>query len=335
MSFPLALVCSTWMDEMMADLYTGCALARCRYCIPPGRKWAAEFGPLPDDLALLEKRVRIRTGDPLNLEALTRTRAVRGAMCPPVWLSGFSDPYPALEETAGVTRQAIAQLHHYGVGARILSKAGTRPCRDFQAPGANGRAGYAPALGSHPDDAYGATVTLVDDKDSRHWEPGAALPAERMEGLREAYRRGIPTWINVAPVIDPEQALEVIRQTHEFCDLYWVAGMGVGATCRAELEQFYWPTFADKVVRLCRKYETPVGVGYGDDSTKMGVDAAGETVTEKMMWERMDSAMTDELWRQQCSKQKPQWRLALWQPWTAARLRADLEVRCVRQCGLG
>ena len=195
----------------------------------------------------------------------------QGTALPPVLLSMTCDPYPELEETAGAMRNAIERLHFYGVSARVLTKSGTRAVRDFD------------LLGSHPDDAFGATLSFLDEKQSRHWEPGAALPEERIAGLEEAHKRGIPTWINVAPVIDPEQALEVIRQTHEFCDLYWVAGMGVGATCRAELEQFYWPTFADKVVRLCRKYETPVGVGYGDDSTKMGVDAAGETVTEKIL----------------------------------------------------
>lgn len=227
-------------------------------------------------------------------------------------------------------RNAIERLHFYGAGARVLTKSGTRACRDFQARGADGQAGYAPALGSHPDDAFGATVTLVDDKDSRFWEPGAALPEERMEGLREAHRRGIPTWINMMPVIDPEQSLEIIRRTHEYVDLYLVAGMR--APCQAELEQFEWIAFADRVVELCRQLEVPCLVGPGDDSAEVVV--FGETMTLAAMWEQAEAAMSEQVWRKMCSANRPQWRLRLYRPWTAARLRANLKDRCLRQWGL-
>jgi hypothetical protein len=230
------------------------------------------------------------------------------------------DPYPELEETAGAMRNAIERLHFYGVSARVLTKSGTRAVRDFD------------LLGSHPDDAFGATLSFLDEKQSRHWEPGAALPEERIAGLEEAHKRGIPTWINVAPVIDPEQALEVIRKTHKFCDLYWVAGMSAMSTPACLSEPLDWLEFADKVVSLCRELEVPCGVGYGDDSAKVLV--AGETMTANAMWERIDSAMTEELWRQTCSEQRPHWELALRRPWTATRLRADFKVRCVRQWGL-
>ena len=34
--------------------------------------------------------------------------------------------------------------------------------------------------------------------------------------------RGIRTWVSLEPVIDPEQSIELIKQTHEFVDLYKV-----------------------------------------------------------------------------------------------------------------
>ncbi len=184
--FPLSLVCSSWADEMHANLYTGCEFG-CTYCIPDGRRWAKRFGPMLDDLALLAKHMRVRTCDPLDLDRLMMVRAVKYSKLQPVSLSRYSDPYCALKETVGVTKRAIAELHRRGVGVRIITKGGMRACRDFQAPGADGQGRYAPALGAHPDDAFGATVTLVDEKDSAHWEPGAAPPAERMEGLRAAH----------------------------------------------------------------------------------------------------------------------------------------------------
>jgi len=46
---------------------------------------------------------------------------------------------------------------------------------------------------------YGATLTFIDRGDSLKWEPGAALPDERMLALKEAKKRGIKTWVSLEP----------------------------------------------------------------------------------------------------------------------------------------
>ena len=73
-----------------------------------------------------------------------------------------------------------------------------------------------------PGDAFATTLTLLSPEHSAHWEPEAALPADRIEAIKQFHIAGIPTWVSLEPVINPASALEIIRQTHEFVDLYKV-----------------------------------------------------------------------------------------------------------------
>lgn len=40
--------------------------------------------------------------------------------------------------------------------------------------------------------------------------------------MRFAHQRGIPVWVSLEPVIDPEESLELIRRTAPFVDLFKV-----------------------------------------------------------------------------------------------------------------
>jgi hypothetical protein len=43
-----------------------------------------------------------------------------------------------------------------------------------------------------------------------------------MAALAAAYACGIPTWVSLEPVIDPEQSLHLIELTHTYVDVYKV-----------------------------------------------------------------------------------------------------------------
>jgi DNA repair photolyase len=63
-------------------------------------------------------------------------------------------------------------------------------------------------------------LTCLSDELSLKWEPGAALPRERIDTLREAYARGIYTWVSLEPVLYPGESLSLIDATHEFVNQY-------------------------------------------------------------------------------------------------------------------
>ena len=56
-----------------------------------------------------------------------------------------------------------------------------------------------------------------------HWEPGAATVQNRIEAIQAAHDMGIPTWISLEPVIEPGEALQVIRGLHPIVG-HWKVG---------------------------------------------------------------------------------------------------------------
>jgi len=124
-----------------------------------------------------------------------------------VTMSFLSDPYQPCEARLGITRQILEIFYYHKIIPRILSKAGSLPLRDID-------------LIAKCGGEYGATLTCDNEKDSLKYEPGAALPSERIETLRAMHERGIKTWVSCEPVIDPEQTTSLIRTTAEFVDLF-------------------------------------------------------------------------------------------------------------------
>jgi DNA repair photolyase len=272
------------VDARDADLWTGCDFG-CRYCLPDLRHFGSKFAA-PAGEGIFQTKIQPRTCDALNLKGLTmRLRShpeLWWGKTPPAFLSLRSDCYPKAEERLGFTRRAISVLHYYRVGVRILTRSGQRAVRDFQprpgtrllapeAPPAAGAVDFAslrfadgseplPNLGSHPDDAYGATLTFLDAEQSRKWEPRAALPAERMAGLEEAHRRGIQTVVYLIPTVDPAAALEVIRAAHEFVDFFFLGPIIPGFATpefEAAFPSFDWPEFAREAIDLCEGFDVP------------------------------------------------------------------------------
>jgi DNA repair photolyase len=99
----------------------------------------------------------------------------------------------------------------HGLRFTILTKGGTRALRDFD------------LLEGYPGARFGSTIIFTDQKDADHWEPNAAPVKDRIEAIREAHRRGIPTWVSLEPVIDPQQALQLIETLHPVVD-HWKVG---------------------------------------------------------------------------------------------------------------
>lgn len=127
----------------------------------------------------------------------------------PILLCFTTDPYQPIEETAKMTRYSLKKLIENGNTVKILTKGGSRAVRDFNIM----------ATGNCD---FGATLTFLDEERSLEWEPGAAVPSDRINALRSAKEAGIKTWVSLEPVIDPDQVYEIIKATHEFVDLYKV-----------------------------------------------------------------------------------------------------------------
>jgi DNA repair photolyase len=180
---------------LSCNVYSGCDHA-CSYCYAP----SATFKQRNDFVISKPRKNFIQL---LNQEA----NNWKGAK-DQVLLCFTCDPYQALDEQTGDTRQAIMALHARGFPICTLTKGGKRALRDIDLFG--------------PRDAFASTLTFLDPAQSLEWEPGAALPDDRMKTLSAFYETGVTTWVSLEPTIDPQQSLEIIRQTHGFVDLYKV-----------------------------------------------------------------------------------------------------------------
>jgi DNA repair photolyase len=149
-----------------------------------------------------------------------------------ILIAFITDPWHPGDTTP--TRKTLEILREYDLAFSTLSKGGTRALRDIDL--------FRPTR-----DAYGATLTSLDDKLSRKWERNAPLPGDRIAALREFHKRGIFTWISAEPVFDVEATLAVIEATRGFVDLYKVGKMNY-----LQLP-INWPEFTKRVVDLLNR----------------------------------------------------------------------------------
>lgn len=216
-------------NELAINLFRGCG-HRCVYC------YGADVTHRDRAKFQNEPRPRVTVTEIENdAERWARLGEKR-----PVLLCFVCDPYQPIEAVTQITRKAILLLHSYGLNVIILTKGGFRSLRDFDL--------------LTPKDAYATTLTLLHTDDSLKWEPGAAPPDERVYCLKEAHRRGIPTWVSLEPVIDPGTAKEIVKLTHKVAGHYKVGPINyvekLPPDFRKQVEGIDWPKFGREIKEL-------------------------------------------------------------------------------------
>lgn len=232
--------------ELAANLYSGCEHA-CVYCYGADvtRKAPVHFfgravprrysgkGPLQATLVELER-------DAFWFQRKYKNRHIL--------LSFVTDPYQPAEAEYQLTRQAIKILHEAGLMVAILTKGGLFATRDFDL--------------LSKDDCFGVTLTFINQERSLEWEPGAAIPIDRMLSLEEAHKRGISTWVSLEPVISPVESLDLIDATAKFVDVFKVGKLNYSNKLPLEfweqVKDIDWRKFALDVV----EHLDALGVNY-------------------------------------------------------------------------
>lgn len=182
------------------NIYLKCSHG-CRYCYAPHaiQKTSGEYfgqaSPRSTVIADLERQ--------LSRETVTDQ----------VLMSFVGDPYTSSTDDNRTTRRVLEILLDRHVPTAILTKSGTAPIMDLDL-----FKRFGPAV------MVGATLTFLDPAKSLDWEPGAAPPEDRLEGLRILHANGVKTFASFEPVIDPEESLAVMRRSLELdcIDLYKV-----------------------------------------------------------------------------------------------------------------
>lgn len=188
-------------SPLAVNLYKGCSHG-CKYCYVPGippykfaknarQAFYSSPSPRAGVLAELERDAKKYRGD---------NRLIL--------MSFTSDAYQPIERDHQITRGALEIMTKYGLHPQILTKAGEWAVkRDADILKKSGC-------------IWAATLTCDDAEKSLEWEPGAAIPDDRISALEMAHGMGIETWVSLEPVIDPDAAIRLIHATHNFVDLY-------------------------------------------------------------------------------------------------------------------
>ncbi len=183
-------------SPLALNVYNKCD-HNCRYCYVP----------------VIQKRWGIVQADiqprPYVLENL-RKDAGRYSFGEQVLMCFSGDPYCIADEEYRTTREVLKILLENNVTVAILTKGGKRCLRDLD------------LFQKFKTIKVGATLTFIEEKDSRHWEKNASPPEDRFKTLEKLREEGIMTWASLEPVIDPEQTLKIIDRTHRFIDQYKV-----------------------------------------------------------------------------------------------------------------
>jgi len=156
----------------------------------------------------------------------------------PILFCFLTDPYQPLEAKERITHQALEIVDQYGLRSKVLTKGFYDIIsRDF------------PLLKSAGTE-LGLTISFVDDRSRREWEPHAAPLEDRFRTLEKAFSQGIYTWISLEPVIDPVQALALIRKARGFVR-YWK--IGKLNHMKAVEETVDWRSFLEEAEQLLKE----------------------------------------------------------------------------------
>ncbi|MCE5185100.1 MAG: hypothetical protein LLF76_03125 [Planctomycetaceae bacterium] len=201
--------------------YTGCAHG-CDYCYMRRMFEQKKMDP-PFD------QPRVKDGAWQKIKSVAKYEGTKKR----VQLCFSTDPYQPHDDRIALTRAVIMALRAHNIPMQILTKGGTRACRDFELYGCN--------------DLFGCTLTTTNSEWVSTHEPHAAPYLDRCGALIKAKSLGITTWVSLEPVIDADEAIKVIRYTNPFVDHYKIGKLNHAAS------SVDWKDFARRVVDECHK----------------------------------------------------------------------------------
>ncbi|SLM29777.1 Radical SAM domain protein [Desulfamplus magnetovallimortis] len=187
--------------ELASNPYKGCTHS-CVYCYAPGCLFKTKSGYF----AGADPKVNFLERFEKDAKKLSGYEDV-----PEILLSFIGDPYQPIEMKLMLIREIIKILMKYNLLFTILTKGGSRASRDLD------------LLSTYPKARFGTSLVFTEQSSVDQWEPGAASVEDRIKTIAKAHDLGIKTWVSMEPVIDPQQAIELVKRIHPIVD-HWKVG---------------------------------------------------------------------------------------------------------------
>lgn len=215
-------------SDLACNLYMGCPHG-CKYCFAPAcmrkspEQWHSATTPRKNVIDLFRKDAQSLRGDQRK-----------------ILFSFLSDPYQPMEGEMHLTRQALEIVNFYHLKSQVLTKGLSK----FIVPDL--------PLMKEAGTELGITLCFMDDSKRLEWEPEAAPVPDRLATLKAAHERGIYTWVSLEPVIDPQEALAVIRAAAPFVDFWKIGKLN---HMKAVEKLIDWKAFRQQVLELLEKLQ--------------------------------------------------------------------------------
>ncbi len=213
-------------SPLALNLYLGCSHG-CKYCYAPRCIKSSEENfsskPTPRNIKITQ----------LEKELIKETHTEQ------VLLSFIGDVYCETQDGNRLTEEVLSLFAKYQVPTAILTKGGERALKHLH------------LFASIKRFMLGATLTFDNDSDSLKWEPGAALPGDRLAMLKASHQAGIRTFASFEPVISPEQSINLIRQSIGFIDVYKIGKLNNYQQIDKGID---WSQFLKQAVDILRGY---------------------------------------------------------------------------------
>ncbi len=148
-------------------------------------------------------------------ELLKRELASPGWRGEPIVMSAITDVYQPIEKNLRLTRQCLEVMADCGQAVSTMTK-GALVLRDID---------LWQRLAATGSGRVTVTIVTLDDALAKKLEPRAASPARRLRMVRELTAAGIPTSVNIAPVIPGLTDMEVPQLLEAVAD---AGAVGIG-----------------------------------------------------------------------------------------------------------
>lgn len=180
-------------------------------------------------------------------------------------IGSVTDAYQPAEAKFKLTRRILEALLRYDFPVSILTKSDL-VLRDLD------------LLAQFSECEVGLTITALDDKVRRIFEPRTSSPKKRIEALQKLHETGIKTYTFIGPILpgltDVEAIILAVKGKVDFVMAEslnarcgnWDAILALIASNYPELSALYqkgltmeyWDEVELKVKKLCRKHQVPL-----------------------------------------------------------------------------
>lgn len=226
------------------NVYTGCD-HQCKYCYNRNKQgydikdiFGKDFEE-GDTVEAVGSKILFETiHDAKILSDLFKTE--NGNDCPEILLSFTGDVYQSIENQIGLTREIIKILIKFDLPFTILTKGGMFATADFD------------LLSTYKKFRFGTTLIFWKNNDIGEWEPGASTFTSRVSAIQVANNLGMNTWVSMEPVIDPQQALDLVDMLSPIVNSWKVGKINYNDELEKSVD---WIKFRDDIRNKFKEYD--------------------------------------------------------------------------------